>query len=171
MPISTIVSLAALAAVLLAMGGEAILSGYNESQLRRRGAVEPDGDVYRVMRWAYPACFMAMAVEGALTGPAPSRVLVAGLVVFGLAKALKMWAIASLGPRWSFRVLVLPGAALVATGPYRWLRHPNYAAVIGELVGMAAIVWAPVTGLVGSVAFGALILRRIRIEERALGRQ
>ena len=53
------------------------------------------------------------------------------------AKALKFWAIASLGTRWTYKVLVMPGLPLVPTGPYRWLRHPNYVGVVGELVAMA----------------------------------
>jgi methyltransferase len=160
-----------LAAILLIMGGETLLSKVNEAGLRRRGAIEPEGDVYPLMRIAYPACFVAMAVEGAVSGPAPHAALLSGLVVFGVAKALKLWAISSLGPRWSFRVLVLPEAPLVSAGPYRWIRHPNYLAVLGELAGAALIVRAPITGVAGLVAFGALMRRRIRIEDRALGRQ
>jgi len=152
------------------MAGEALLSRFNESALRRQGAVEPPGDVYRAMQWAYPAAFALMALEGALGPAAPPRVLLAGLAVFGLAKALKLWAITSLGERWSFRVLVLPDRPLITSGPYRWLRHPNYVAVVGELVGVALTVRAPVTGLLAVAGFGALILRRIRVEDRALGR-
>jgi len=159
------------AAVFLIMVGEAVLSRVNEVALRRQGAVEPPDDVYQTMQWAYPGGFVAMAMEGAWRGPAPAAALIAGLTLFGLAKALKMWAIASLGERWSFRVLVLPGRALVTRGPYRWLRHPNYLAVVGEIVGVALTVWAPVTGLIALVGFGALMRRRIAIEERALGRQ
>ncbi|MGE3886167.1 MAG: isoprenylcysteine carboxylmethyltransferase family protein [Vicinamibacterales bacterium] len=162
------VALVTLAAVLLVMAGEAVLSRVNEQGLRRRGAVEPPGDVYRTMQWAYPALFVAMAVEGATWGPSPRAVLLAGLVVFGAAKALKLWAITSLGDRWSFRVLVLPGVPLVESGPYRWMRHPNYLAVVGELLGVALTVWAPVAGLAALVGFGALMLRRIAVEERAL---
>ncbi len=159
------------AAALLIMAGEAVLSRVNEAALRRQGAVEPSGDVYRTMRWAYPAVFLAMAVEGAWRGPAPPTVLLTGLALFGLAKALKLWAIASLGERWSFRVLVLPGRALVTGGPYRWMRHPNYLAVLGEILGVALTVWAPVTGALALAGFGALLWRRIAIEDRALGRQ
>ena len=98
------------------------------------------------MQWAYPACFVAMAIEGAITGPAPRDVLLLGLAVLGFAKALKISAISALGVRWTFRVLVPPDAPLVTAGPYRVLRHPNYVAVLGELAGFALIVWAPVAG-------------------------
>jgi len=164
------IALITLTAVLLMMGGELILSAFNEARLRLRGAVEPDGDVIAAMRWAYPGSFVAMAIEGALSGPAPPAILVGGLVLFGVAKALKMWAVVSLGPRWSYRVLVIPGEPLVQSGPYRFLSHPNYLAVAGEMAGVAATVWAPITGTLAIMLFGWLMTRRIRIEDRALGR-
>jgi len=170
MPIAAIVSLGTLAAVLAVMAGEAVLSSYNASLLRARGAVEPPGDVYRTMQWAYPAAFVAMALEGTLTGPAPMTALGFGLGVFGLAKALKAWAIATLGPRWTFRVLVPPGEPLTAAGPYRLLNHPNYVAVSGEMIGAALIVGAPVSGVVATLGFAWLMRRRIAVEDRALGR-
>lgn len=160
-----------LVAVLLVMAGEAVLSAHNESVLRSRGAVEPPGDVIGAMRWAYPLSFVAMAIEGALRGPAPPDVLVLGLLVFGLGKALKIWAISSLGVRWTFKVLVLPDAPLVTSGPYRLVRHPNYLAVLGELAGAAMIVGALVTGVVAAAGFGWLMLRRMAVEDRALGRE
>jgi methyltransferase len=165
------IALLALLSTLLIMIGEAVLSAHNERVLRERGAIEPAGDVYQVMRYAYPASFVAMAIEGALTGPAPREVLLVGLLVFGYAKALKIWAISALGVRWTYRVLVVPGAALVSHGPYAFIRHPNYVAVVGELAGMAMIVWSPGSGTLAVIGFGALMLRRIAIEDRALGRQ
>ena len=157
-------------AVLLIMAGEAVLSSFNEGQLRAKGAIEPQGDVIGTMRWAYPLAFVAMGLEGALTGPAPRDVLMWGLAFFGVAKALKIWAISTLGPRWTYRVLVLPGAPLITRGPYRFLSHPNYLAVVGEIASVAAIVWAPITGVLATLGFGALMIARIRVEDRALGR-
>jgi methyltransferase len=157
-------------AALLIMAGEAVLSLFNERLLRSKGAIEPPDDVIDKMRWAYPLSFIVMGVEGALTGPAPREVLMWGLALFGFAKALKMWAIASLGWRWSYRVLVVPGAPLIKTGPYRFLSHPNYLAVVGEIVSVAAIVWAPITGVLAAIGFGWLMVKRIGIEDRALGR-
>ena len=164
------VALITFIAVMLVMGGEALLAAFNERQLRARGAIEPDGDVYRTMQWAYPAAFAVMAIEGAVWGPAPAPILLAGLAIFGLAKLLKAWAITTLGPHWTFRVLVLRQAPLVAAGPYRLINHPNYVAVIGELAGVAATVWAPITGVMVIVGFGLLIRARIAVEDRALGR-
>jgi methyltransferase len=155
-------------AVLLMMLVEMQLSRYNERGLRQRGAAEPPDDVYRTMAWAYPVSFVAMAAEGALAGPAPGTATLVGAALFGAAKALKFWAIHSLGPRWTFRVLVPPDATLVTSGPYSLVRHPNYIAVIGELVSVAVMVGARVTGPLAAALFGLLIWRRIRVEERAL---
>ena len=157
-------------AALLIMAGEAVLSAFNERQLRAKGAIEPPGDVIAMMRVAYPLAFVAMGIEGALAGPAPRDVLMYGLALFGLAKALKLWAISSLGSRWSFRVLILPGAPLVTTGPYRFISHPNYVAVVGELASVAMIVWAPLAGVLATIGFGWLMIKRIRIEDAALAR-
>jgi methyltransferase len=157
-------------ASLLIMGGEAILSSFNERQLRARGAIEPQGDVISLMRFAYPGAFVLMGIEGAVSGPAPADILMLGLALFGLAKALKAWAMSSLGSKWSFRVLVVPGDPLIKTGPYRFLSHPNYLAVIGEIVSVAAIVWAPITGVLAAIGFGWLMILRMNVENRALGR-
>ncbi len=162
------VAAVSLAVVLVLMLAESLISRRNEQDLRRRGAVEPSGDVYSAMKWAYPAAFVAMAAEGAVFGPPPGLVTVAGALLLGASKALKWWAMASLGPRWAFRVLILPGAPLVTRGPYAVLRHPNYVAVIGELVSMALIVGARVSGPIALLLFSLLLRRRILVENRAL---
>lgn len=153
----------------LPMVFEARLAARHDRSLRSAGASEPRNDVYPLMRLAYPAGFLAMAFEAQLRGARMNMVWAAGLVVFLLAKALKYWAIATLGPRWTFRVLVPPASARITTGPYRFMRHPNYLGVIGELVGMGIMAQAPVSGAVAVVVFALLIVARVRVEERALG--
>jgi methyltransferase len=165
---SPVVALLVTAAVLLLMLVEWQLSWFNEKALRARGAVEPSDDVIGWMRIAYPGAFVLMGIEAALGGPLSRTWVIAGLFLFGWAKALKFWAMAHLGPRWTFRVLVLPGTPLVATGPYRLLRHPNYVAVMGEIVAVAIALHSPVAGVVAALGFGWLIRRRIVVEERAL---
>jgi methyltransferase len=156
------------AIVFAGMIAEARRATANERAQRARGGAEPAGDVYAIMRVAYPGVFAAMLLEGALRGGAVSNAAVAGATLFLAAKSLKWWAILSLGPFWTFRVIVVPGARLVAAGPYRWLRHPNYVGVMGELAGAALVAGAPVSGLAGIATFGWLIARRISVEERAL---
>jgi methyltransferase len=122
------------------------------------------------MQVTYPACFVAMAGEAWLRDTPLGSSFVAGAVTFGLAKALKYWAIATLGPRWTFRVLVPPRQALIGGGPYRFMRHPNYLGVAGELAGAALMGDALLAGAASLAVFGSLLLARIRVEERALGR-
>jgi methyltransferase len=148
------------------MLAEARLAARHEREQLARGGIEPPGDVYRVMRFAYPAAFAAMIAEGAWD---PGHAWwTAGLVLFAVAKALKWWAVAALGPAWTFRVIVRPAVALVATGPYRFLRHPNYVAVVGELVGVALISGARIFGPLMTLMFFGLMLKRMAVEDRAL---
>jgi methyltransferase len=158
-----------LVAVGMMMLGESLISARHERELRRFGAVEPPGDVYATMRWAYPGAFVAMSAEAVWSGAPSSSVALAGLVVLVLAKALKWWAMGSLGMRWTFRVLVLPGAPLVTRGPYAVLRHPNYVAVVGELAAVALLMNARVSGPLVTLLFSLLMWRRIGVENRALG--
>jgi methyltransferase len=158
------------------MLAEQRVSSRHEKALRAAGAIEPPGDVYGAMRVLYPGAFLAMAVEGLWrTGHAPAAAsdgpawAVSGVLLFAASKALKFWAIATLGERWSFRVLIQPGRPLVAGGPYRSIRHPNYVAVMGELVGAAMMMGARLSGPVMIGTFGLVLLARIRFEERALG--
>lgn len=162
-----------LAAVFIPMLLEARVAAINERAQRARGGVEPQDDVYAIMRLAYPGVFLAMIAEGWWFSRDSSFVsstwLAAGFVIFVAAKLLKSWAIVSLGAAWTFRVIVRPGVPLVASGPYRWLRHPNYVAVAGELVAVALMSGARITGPLGTILFGFLMFKRIAVEERALG--
>jgi methyltransferase len=165
------IAIAALAALVFApMLLELQLSRGNERRLRANGAIEPSDDVYVLMAWAYPVSFAAMLGEGAIRGLPPPPVIAAGALVFGAAKAIKYWAIWTLGRRWTFRVLVTPGAPLVASGPYAHFHHPNYIGVMGELVGVALLGGAPLSGTLAIAGFAWLLRRRIAIENRALGR-
>jgi methyltransferase len=149
---------------------EARRAAANERAQRARGGLEPAADVsiYKVMSVAYPGAFAAMLGEAAFRGSPGTAAVLAGATVFACAKALKWWAILSLGPVWTFRVIVVPGAPLVRRGPYRRLRHPNYVGVVGELVGAALMTGALVTGPLAIVGFGILLRNRIRVEDRAL---
>jgi methyltransferase len=179
-------AIALLAMVFVPMLVEAGRAARNERVQRARGGLEPSGDVYNVMRIAYPTVFLAMIAEGVWRNARPpvahldldagiaaasfavSEIALLGFGLFLGAKALKWWAILSLGRAWTFRVIVVPGDAPVARGPYAFLRHPNYVAVAGELVSVALMAGAPVSGAIGTLAFCALMLKRIRVEERAL---
>jgi methyltransferase len=156
------------AIVFLPMALEAARSARNERVQLSRGGVEAEGDVFGLMRVVYPLSFLAMIGEGAWRNGAPPALVICGAAIFGLAKALKWWAIRTLGDCWTFRVIVVPQTVLVDAGPYRWLRHPNYLGVVGELVGVAMMTGALVTGPVATVVFLILLAKRIRVEERTI---
>ena len=162
------VLLVLLALAFLPMALEARLAARHDRALRSAGAAEPKDDVFPLMQLAYPVAFLAMAFEAWARRAQPNMVFIAGTVVFALAKTIKYWAIATLGERWTFRVLVPPDSTRIASGPYRFMRHPNYLGVMGELAGMALMAQAPIAGTLSIVIFGILIAGRIRVEERAL---
>ena len=92
----------------------------------------------------------------------------AWLGVFAVLQLLRVWVIATLGPRWTTRIIVLPGAPLVAAGPYRFVSHPNYCIVAAEILVLPLVFGLVWYGLAFSV-FNALVLWvRIRAEEAAL---
>lgn len=168
-PSHTIVAGLSLLVVLSIMLFEQRLSQANARHLRRRGAAEAPGDIYRTVQWVYPGCFVVMGLEGMISGPDPGWTTWTGGLVFVLAKSLKAWVIVSLGPRWTYRLLVVPGSPLVTTGPYALMRHPNYAAVIGELLGVALLAGAAVSGPVAVVLYALLLRRRLAAERCARG--
>ena len=157
--------------IFLLMASEAVIAARHDRALRALGAVEPPGDVYHAMQVAYPGAFLAMVAEGAWRGTDANTLSTVGACVFVAAKVLKYWAIASLGSRWTFRVLVPAGSQRIIRGPYRWISHPNYIAVALELAGVALALHARVAGPIGFAGFGYLMWRRVRIEEKALARR
>ena len=87
------------------------------------------------------------------------------------AQALRYWCVATLGDRWNVRILVVPNAPLSSAGPYRWLRHPNYLAVVVEMVALPLVHTAWLTAGAFSLANAAMLRVRIRSEDAALGRR
>jgi methyltransferase len=157
--------------VLLALerGAELVVSARHARSLLARGGVEAGRGHYRPMVIFHAAFLAACALEALAHPEPPPRAAFAALAGAVLAQGLRWWAIATLGERWSTRVIVLPGAPPVTGGPYRYLRHPNYLAVLLEmaLVPLAFGSWR--TALAFSAGNAALLAVRIRAEERALG--
>ncbi|WP_046318387.1 isoprenylcysteine carboxyl methyltransferase family protein [Mycobacterium sp. UM_Kg1] len=91
------------------------------------------------------------------------------LALAALSQLLRWWCVATLGRRWNTRVIVLDGVPLVQRGPYRWLHHPNYVAVVLEGVALPLIHTAWLTALLFTLANAALLRVRIRLENSALG--
>jgi methyltransferase len=92
------------------------------------------------------------------------------LAVLVAAQALRWWCIATLGPRWNTRVIVIPGAPRIKDGPYRLFSHPNYVAVVAEGIALPLVHSAWITACVFTVLNAALLTARIRTENAALER-
>jgi methyltransferase len=90
------------------------------------------------------------------------------LAVVVAAQGLRWWCIRTLGSQWNTRIVVVPGAPRITSGPYRWLRHPNYVAVVAEGVALPLVHTAWITALTFTVLNAALLTVRIRVEDAAL---
>ncbi len=155
---------AVLALVILERVAELAFATLNTSRLREAGAIEFDARGYPwfiVLHGAWLGSLFVLVPADA----APSWPLLALYAVLQLGR---LWVIATLGGRWTTRIIVLPGAARIERGPYRYLRHPNYAIVAGEILVLPLAFGAIAIALVFSVLNLALILRRIGVENRAL---
>jgi len=162
--------LALLAAVALERGVELVLSTRNARLALGRGGVESGQGHYPVMAALHGLFLVSCAVEVvALQRPFPGLVGWAAFGVVLAAQAVRYWAVATLGWRWNTRIVVVPGAAPIIAGPYRWVRHPNYVAVIAEMVALPLVHGAWLTALLFSLGNAWLLRVRIHAEERALG--
>lgn len=139
----------------------------NERRLRAAGAVEYGARHYPVIVALHAGLLAALWLASSAEQPVVLPWLLAWLAL----QPLRFWAIASLGERWTTRVLVLPDAPLIVRGPYRWLRHPNYLVVLLAAPILALACGALRLGLVFGLGNAALLALRIAIEDRALGRR
>jgi len=136
----------------------------NTARLRRRGAVEADAGAYPFYVLLHASWLTSLAVFVPAATP-PNWPL---LGVFALLQLGRFWVIASLGGYWTTRIINLPDAPLVRTGPYRYVRHPNYVLVIAEIAVLPLAFGATAIAAVFSALNLVLIARRIRIENRVL---
>ncbi len=145
------------------------LSQQNEAALRARGASEHAAQQMPWMILVHSAWLMAMLMEVfVFERPFQLTLAIVSFCLFALGQALRIAAIRTLGPRWTVKVLTLPGEPPVTGGIFRYLRHPNYLGVILEIAALPLFHGAYVTSLVFSIANGLVLWFRIRAEERAL---
>jgi len=129
-----------LIASLIEILAETAVSMRNSARLIQRGAIEVMPVIFRLMAllyiWMYVGSFWEWFV---FRRPLTMTWISAFLLLFIAAKLLKFFAIQALGSFWTMRVLIIPGTKVVATGPYKWMRHPNYAAVLMEIAATTLI--------------------------------
>ena len=149
-------------------------SGLNQARLREVGFARVDsGPSYPLMVAVHASWFVAMIVE-ALTSPktVPAPLQYLTMCVFLGAQALRYWAIISLGEQWNTQVMSPKHSeadqGVVSIGPYRFIRHPNYLAVILEFISLPLLGGALITTLIWSAFNGAVLIYRIKLEEAHL---
>jgi methyltransferase len=152
-----------LAFVTLQRLAELVIARRNTARLLARGA-------YEVAPGHYP---LIVAVHtlwlAALWWLAPGKPIVWPLIaLFAVLQAGRLWVLATLGERWTTRIIILPGAPLVASGPFRFVSHPNYLVVVGEIAALPLAFGLWQVALVFTLLNAAVLAVRIRAENRAL---
>lgn len=148
---------------------ELVVATRNARWAFAHGGVESGRGHYPVMAAMHTAFLVACIAEVAVADrPFLPWLGWPMLALVVASQALRWWCVATLGHQWNTRVIVVPGLPLVSAGPYRWLRHPNYVAVVVEVVALPLVHTAWVTALVFTLANAAVLAVRIPVEERAL---
>jgi methyltransferase len=156
-------AVAVLALVTLQRLGELVLARRNARRLLAQGGVEAGAGHY-----PWIVGFHALWLAGLWILAWDRPVSPQWLALFLGLQIARVWVIATLGPRWTTRIIVLPGAPLVRTGPYRWIRHPNYAVVAGEIAVLPLAFGLPAYAVACSIINAGLLFVRIRTEDAAL---
>jgi methyltransferase len=169
-----VISLTAYLALLAALGAERIaeliISKRHARWAFAHGAVESGAGHYQAMAAFHTLFIFSCAAEAIILKRA--FLPIAGWIALSgalLAQALRYWAVITLGPRWNTRILVLPNTAPVMSGPYRFMRHPNYLAVVIEMICVPMIYDCWLTAIVFSTGNAVILYVRIKAEESALG--
>lgn len=156
-------SILLLAAVALERLGELWLARRNTRILLARGGVEVAAAHYPLIVALHAAWLIGLFI---LAWNAPIHLWWLG--AFAALQMLRIWTLSTLGTRWTTRIIVVPGETLVSTGPYRFLKHPNYAVVIGEIAVLPLCFGLPLYALLFSIANALVLTIRIRAENAAL---
>ena len=152
-----------LALVTLQRLGEIVLARHNTRALVARGGIEVGAQHYPLIVAVHAAWLTALWIFGR-----DQEVDLPALALFVALQGVRVWILATLGARWTTRIIVLPGEKLVATGPYRYLSHPNYAVVIGEIAILPLALHLPVIAVLFTILNAIVLTIRIRAETRAL---
>jgi methyltransferase len=153
-----------LALVVLQRLGELVLAKRNTAALLARGAVEIGARHYPLIVILHALWLLAILWRL----PDPVTINWALLGIFVLLQGLRLWVLSTLGPYWTTRIISLPGAPLVRRGPYRFVRHPNYLVVAGEILVLPLVFGETTVAIIFSLANAALLAWRIRQEETGL---
>ena len=152
-----------MALVTLQRLGELAIAASNTRHLRARGALEFGKGHYPAMVALHASWLVVLWLT---VGGRPVSLPLLG--IFLLLQGGRIWVLATLGRRWTTRIMVLPGAPLVMGGPFRFLRHPNYCVVVGEIAVLPLMFGLVCVAIAFSLLNAAMLWVRIRCEARAL---
>ena len=152
-----------LALVTLQRAGELVVAHRNTRRLLARGAIELAPGHYPPIVAVHASWLISLWLFGR-----HQDVNAIALAVYLVLQVLRCWVFWTLGARWTTRIIVVPGEPLVSTGPYRFLSHPNYAIVIGEIAVLPLVFYLPWIAAIFTVLNAAVLAIRIRAENRAL---
>jgi methyltransferase len=152
-----------LAVVTLQRVAELVVSRHNARKLMARGAVEVAPAHYPLIVAVHAGWLISLWLFGR-----HQPVNVVALVFYLVLQGFRFWVLRTLGSRWTTRIIVLPGQPLVSTGPYRYLSHPNYAVVAGEIAVLPLVLNLPLPAVIFTVLNAAVLAIRISAENRAL---
>jgi methyltransferase len=144
------------------------LSRRNQRKIEAMGGKEFHPEKFRYMAALHGLFLSALLLESYPWMIPLDAITVSSLVSIALVSALRFWCISALGKYWNVRIVVLPGAKVIRSGPYRYMRHPNYLAVALEFVFLSLLLRCPVTLAVFSLPALAVLRQRIRLEEKTL---
>lgn len=148
--------------------GELVLARRNTRRLLSQGAHEVGSAHYPLIVALHAAWLLGLWYLAVYRVPAGQSVNLFWLLLFVVLQLARVWVIASLGGRWTTRIIILPGATLVRRGPYRFMSHPNYWVVAGELLVLPLVFGLAWYGLVFTLLNAAVMWIRIRAEAAAL---
>lgn len=143
--------------------GEVVYARGNERQLKAHGGIEYGADHYPLIVALHGLWLVGLWLSASGTPPQLSW-----LAAFGVVQGLRMWVLHVLGPRWTTRVIVIPGAPLICSGPYRFMSHPNYAVVAAEIFVLPMAFGLSFFAVTFSALNAVVLALRIRVEEHAL---
>lgn len=147
---------------------ELAIAKRHEKSLRMLGAVEVDEAGYRMIVLMHAAFLASIVIEFVFTKRPINPYWIILIAIFAAAQFLRYWAITSLGTYWNTKIIVIPDHQLVHEGPYKFVRHPNYIAVVTEIAVIPLIFSCYITAAVFTVLNAIVLRRRIRLETRAL---
>lgn len=143
--------------------GELVVARRNTERLLAKGGIERGAEHYPLMVGLHAAWLAGLWI---LAWDRPPNL--AWLAVYAVLEVLRIWVLVTLGPRWTTRIIVVPGETLVRKGPYRFISHPNYAVVVGEIVVLPLVFGLTAYAVVFFLLNASLLWLRIRAEVAAL---